>query len=220
MKKWITIDVLIIGFLVTVASGFGYAIPNALNLPGWLCIVICFAIAIVFEELGYKIIFNEYTQAKPHRKYVMFAAFILLFIIGNYFYKKLYGETLLNDLSDQFEQVFIFALIGFVMSVTKYYLKTKKIKNKYNEAEEGFKFNTEEKGAIKELNRDNKEVKGEYDTSLAIKTRTGTFVGEKDKDVIRILLILFGFSILYIDVEIDKNINGTITTLCHFKTVP
>ena len=184
MKKWITIDVLIIGFFVTVASGFGYAVPNALNLPDWLCIVICFAVAIVFEELGYKIIFNEYTQAKPHRKYVMFAVFILLFIIGNYFYKKLYGETLLNDLSEQFEQVFIFALIGFVMSFVKYYLKTRKIKDKYNEAEEGFKFNTEEKEVIKDLNRKNKEVKAEYDTSLAVKTRTGIFVGENDKDVI------------------------------------
>lgn len=184
MKKWITIDVLIIGFLATVAGSFGYSIPSALNLPGWLCLVICLAAAIIFEEIGDRIIFSKFTQSKASRKYLMFAIFILLFFIGNWFYKRLYGETLYNDLSDQFVQVFIFALIGFTISIVKHYIKRKRIKDKYNDAEEGFKFNAEEKEIIEDLNQINKEITGEYDTSLAVRTRTGVFVGEKDEDVI------------------------------------
>ena len=184
MKKWITIDSFIVAIVVTLTSGFGYAIPDALNAPEWLSMAICFAVAIITETIGNEIIFSKFAQEKPIRKYLIFVVFILLFLIGNSIYESLYEKTLFSDLPGGFKEVIIFSLISFVISVVYHYYKTVKVKDKYGDAESGFKFSDKDKKAIKNMNHRNKEITGEYDKSLAVKTKVGTFVGEKEEDIV------------------------------------
>ena len=184
MKKWITIDAFIVAFLSAMGYGFGFSIPAMLNVPVWICFVICFAAGLLMESLGEKIIYSKFTQEKMIRKILVFAAFIAVFLLGNWISIKCLDESLIEGLGEEFGFVTLFAGLGLVTSLVKHYIKTVKAKKRYGTGEEGFRFNEKEKARIEEMNGQNAEITGEYDAGLAAKTRTGIFVGEEDGKVL------------------------------------
>ena len=180
MKKWITIDAFIVAFFSAMGYAFGYSIPSQLNVPVWLCFVICFAGGMAMEEIGGKIIYSRFTQEKVWRKLLVFAAFIVIFFIGNFISSKFLEESLIEGLGEEWGFVILFAVLGLVTSFVKQYTMTVKAKKRYGSGEEGFRFNEKEKAYIEGMNGKNTEITGEYDSDLAAKTRTGIFVGEKE----------------------------------------
>ena len=184
MKKWITIDAFIVAFFSAMGYAFGYSIPALLNVPGWLCMVICIAGGLVMEEIASKIIYSKFTQEKVWRKLLVFAAFVVIFLIGNAISKKCLDESLIGGLGEEWGFVILFAVLGLVTSFVKHYSRTVKVKAKYGEGEEGFRFNAAEKTYIEELNGKNAEITREYDPALAVKTRTGVYVGTKKAGVL------------------------------------
>ena len=101
MKKWITIDAFIVAFFSAMGYGFGYSIPAMLNLPGWLCMIICIAGGMVMEEIASKIIYSKFTQEKAWRKLLVFAAFVAIFLIGNSISTKHLDESLIEGLKEE-----------------------------------------------------------------------------------------------------------------------
>ena len=184
MKKWITIDAFIVAFFSAMGYAFGYSIPAMLNVPGWLCMVICIAGGLVMEEIASNIIYSKFTQEKVWRKLLVFAAFVVIFLIGNAISTKYLDESLIGGLGEEWGFVVLFAVLGLVTGLVKSYRKAVKVKAKYGEGEEGFRFNATEKEYIKELNQENAEITGEYDFALAAKTRTGVYIGEKEDSVL------------------------------------
>ena len=108
MKKILIPDEYICAIFSTVGYGLGYSIPYALGVPGWLSMVICFAVGLSFEQAAAKIIYSRFTQEKKSRKRLIAAAFILLFLAGNFISVKLFKESLLGNLEEEFCYIFLF----------------------------------------------------------------------------------------------------------------
>jgi para-nitrobenzyl esterase len=58
--------------------------------------------------------------------------------------------------------------------------RVRKIRKLYGDGSEGYVFDVADKN-IEQVNRQNRTVHGEYDAECAVRTRTGTYVGEKYK---------------------------------------
>ena len=184
MRKWIILDEYICAILSAMGYGFGYSIPYIFGVPEWICLVICFACGLSLEQLAIKIIYSRFTQEKRSRRLQIFAAFILFFLIGNFISTTVFEESLAGNLIEEFGFVLLFEVFGFAISLFRQRYKVAKVKAKYGDGEEGFRFDSDEKSYIKGLNQKNAEIIGEYDKSLAVKIRTGVYVGEKDKEVL------------------------------------
>ena len=184
MKKWITIDAFIVAFFSAMGYAFGYSIPAKLNLPGWLCLILCIAGGMVLEEIASKIVYSKFTQEKTGRKLLVFAAFVVIFLIGELISTKYMDESLIEGLKEEWGYVLLFAVLGLVSSFVRRYTQTAKVKKKYGEGEEGFRFTDEEKAYMEGLNGKNAEFTGKADPALTAKTRTGVYVGVKDGSVL------------------------------------
>ena len=184
MKKWLTIDDVVCSFLSAVAYGFGYSIPSALNAPGWLCLVICFALGMFAESFSAKIIYSKFVQEKPSRRLIVSLLYVAFFIVCNAISNTLLKSSLVGGLEEQIITVAAFAFLGFIVSIVTKYFRYLKVKDRYGDNEEGYKLNGEEKNYMRSLDKQNKEIIGEYDTNLAVKTRNGIYVGQQDGDLI------------------------------------
>ena len=138
----------------------------------------------VAEEVSGRIMLTRYVQEKPVRKFCVFLAFLFVFLIGHLISMKVFGDSLFDSLKEEYMFVLLFAGIGFVKSLAGYYSRVKKVKDRYGRGEEGFRFTKEETEHIRSLNRQNAEITGTYNRSLAVRTPNGTYVGEKDGKVI------------------------------------
>ncbi len=184
MRKWIIADEYICAFLSAMGYGFGYSIPYIFGAPGWLCLAICLPCGLLLEQLAIKIIYSRYAQEKKSRKLLIFTGFILFFLIGNFVSVKIFEEPLVGNLVEEFGYVLLFEVVGFGIYMLRHHYRKTRVKEKYGNGEEGFRLDRDEKDYIKSLNRRNGKITGEFDESLAVKTRTGIYVGEKRKDVL------------------------------------
>ena len=184
MKKWITIDAFIVAFFSAMGYAFGYSVPSMLNVPDWLCLILCIVGGMAMQEIASRIIYSRFTQEKAWRKVLVFSAFVVVFLIGNAISTKRLDESLIGGLGLEWGSVVLFAVLGLVTSLVKRSYKTGKVKKKYGSGEEGFRFNAEEKAYIEGLNVKNAEITGVYDPKLAVKTRTGVYVGTKESGVL------------------------------------
>ena len=184
MRKWIIADEYICAFLSAMGYGFGYSIPYIFGAPGWLCLLICLPCGLLLEQLAIKIIYSRYAQEKLSRKLLIFAGFILFFLVGNFVSIKIFEESLVGNLAEEFGYVLLFEVVGFAVFMLRHHYRKTKVKEKYGDGEEGFRFGPDEKDYIKGLNRENAKITGEFDDSLAVKTRTGIYVGEREAGVL------------------------------------
>ena len=128
MKKWITVDALIVAFISAVAYGFGFSIPNGLGASDLLCTVLSFAVGLSVESIAEKIMYSKFTQEKRSGKFLVFAAFIAIFVICELISRKLFGNSLFENLQEEIGYVVIFSVLGFAVSLGKHYYKTVKAK--------------------------------------------------------------------------------------------
>ena len=186
MKKLFTIDDFMVAFISALGYGFGYSIPMRLGWPQLACIVICFAIGILLEEIVGKIVFSKTVQAKTSSRVCVYAAILLVFIIGEYASTRLLGESLLEGLQEEFAFVVGLPVLGFVVSLLIRGYRVRKIRKLYGDGSQGYVFDVK-KEDIEETNKQNQPILGAYDAGLAVKTRTGVYVGEKYKKTIAYL---------------------------------
>ena len=184
MRKWIIADEYICAFLSAMGYGFGYSIPYIFGAPGWLCLLICFPSGMLLEKLAVKIIYSRYCQENRTRKLLIFAGIILFFLVGNFVSTKVFEESLVGNLMEEFGYVLLFEVAGFAFYMLRHQYKRARARKRYGSGEEGFRFEAEEKAYMQGLNGKNGKISGEVDEALAVKTRTGIYVGKKEDGVL------------------------------------
>ena len=178
MRKLFTIDDFMIALMSSLGYGFGFTIPKLFGLPDVVCLLICLAFGFTVEELISKIVFKEAVQRRPMYLVLIYIAFFLIFVIANHVSFSWMGVSMLDYLLEEYIYVIGLPIIGFIVSLLIRRYRIRKIRELYGDGSNGYVFNID-KEDVAELNGQNKSVHGDYDDELAVKTRTGIYVGEK-----------------------------------------
>ena len=186
MKKLFTIDDFMVAFVSALGYGFGESIARLSHWSKPMCMVASFALGILLEEIISNIIFSKEVQKDKNKRDMIFVAIFLLFIAAQWFSIQWMGVSMMDYLQEEFQYVVIIPAIGFVLNLLIRYYRVWKIRRLYGDGSKGYVFNLK-KEDIEELNRQNQPILGSYDADLAVKTRTGIYVGEKYKDTISYL---------------------------------
>ena len=182
MKKLFTIDDIMVSFISALGYGFGETISR---LSGWskpMCMVASLVVGLVVGEIINKIAFSKTVQKKPINRIITYVACFLLFLIAQGVSVWWMGVSMIDYVTDEVAFVVIFPVVGFGISLLIRGYRVYKIRKVYGDGSEGFVFNLKEE-EIEDLNRENQPIDGKYDTDLAVKTRTGIYVGEEQKKV-------------------------------------
>ena len=87
---------------------------------------------------------------------------------------------MLEYLKEKFAFAVGLPVLGFVVNLLIRAYRIRRIRKAYGDGNKGYVFSVS-KEEIKEINRENKTVRGGYDADCAVRTRTGIYVGEKYK---------------------------------------
>ena len=183
MKKLFTIDDFMVAFVAALGYGFGENIARLFGWPEFMCIVACFALGILLEEIIGGIVFSKAVQKNKSTRILIFAAILLVFLTAQYVSIKWMGASMMEYLEEEFLFVVGLPILGFIVNMIIRGYHVRKIRKIYGDGSEGFVFDLKAKD-IEETNRQNQAITGEYDKNLAVKTRGGIFVGEKYKNTI------------------------------------
>ncbi|MBR3050021.1 MAG: carboxylesterase family protein [Selenomonadaceae bacterium] len=184
MRKLFTIDDLFIALVAAVGYGFSFEIPKILGYPEWLSIASCLVIGMALEGLEYKIVFSKTVQNKPACRFTAFAVLIIIFFAAVYIATTT-GVSILNYVVEQFQFVIIPPILIFAFNMALRQYRIKKIRERYGDGSDGFVFDGQLKQSeLDKLNQQNQQIHGAFDNNLAVKTKTGIFVGIKEKNAI------------------------------------
>ena len=129
-----------------------------------------------------KIVFNKTVQKSTTNKVLIFFALFVIFLIGGYVALQLTGLSLKDYFVENYIYSILPSVLGFAFSMIVRWYQIRKIRVRYGDGSQGFLYDdmyTREE--IEEFNKQNRQIKGEYDTKLAVKTKTGVYVGYKEK---------------------------------------
>ena len=177
MKKLFTIDDFAVASVSALASGYSETLSRLLGVPQLLCVVISIGLAIAAEGLIGRIIFSEPVQRNTGKRISIYAGILLLFLAAHAFSSRWMGVSMVDYVLDEFQFVVGLPVLGFLVNMLIRAYKIHKIRGLYGDGNEGYVFDVSN-DEVEEINRQNRPVHGEYDSDLAVKTRTGVFVGE------------------------------------------
>ena len=183
MKKLFTIDDFMVAFIAALGYGFGETIAQ---LSGWsevMCIVACFAVGIAAEEIISRIVFSKSVQKSRTNRILTYIAIVLIFLGGQYISIRWMGVSMLEYLEEEFAFVVGLPILGLIVNLIIRWYRVRKIRGLYGDGNEGYVFDLKDKD-IEKTNGQNQLISGEYDASCAVKTKTGVYVGEKNKKTI------------------------------------
>ena len=185
MKKLFTIDDLMIGFVMAIGYGLGFAIPKAMGWSDLESGVVCCVVGWLLQEIATRILFSKTVQKKPAYRYMVFAVIILIFLAAEYAAMSWMGLSASDYLLEQYLYIIGLPILMFAFKMAVRWYRVWKIRKVYGDGSNGFVFD----GALKdvdldEVNRQNQPISGAYDTEYAVKTKTGIYVGAKEKDII------------------------------------
>ena len=186
MKQLFTIDDFMVAFISALGYGYGYTLSK---LAGWseiMCLAACFALGIALEEIISKIVFSKAVQKSNANRLFTYIAILLVFLAAQYVSLRWMGASLLEDLEEEFAWVVGLPILGFVVNLLIRGYRIHKIRKLYGDGTKGYVFDLDNED-IEETNQQNQPILGEYDTDLAVKTRTGVYVGEKEGKTISYL---------------------------------
>ena len=186
MKKLFTIDDFMIALIAALGYGYGYAIAELFGWPTPLCLVACFALGIALETIMDKIIFSETVQKKTKNRVIAYAVIPIVFLVAHFIATRWLGASMIEDAKEEFMWVIGLPILGFVISLITRWIRIRRIRKIYGDGDEGYVSNVSDE-VVEELNEQNQPVVGEYDAECTVKTKTGTFVGEKNGKVINYL---------------------------------
>ena len=183
MKKLFTVDDFMVAFISALGYGFGETIAK---LSGWselVCVAASFALGIVMEEIISRIVFSKAVQKNLTNRIITYVAIVLVFLAAHYVSMRWMGVSMLDYLKDEFMYVVGLPVLGFGVNLLIRRYRILKIRKLYGDGSKGYVFDLD-KEDIEEINKQNEPVLGEYDADLAVKTRTGVYVGEEKQKTI------------------------------------
>ena len=174
-----------IAFVTAIGYGLSYEIAKLLGWAEWQCAVACLVFGVAVEWVVSKIIFSSTIQKKPTYRIIAFAVLICIFVVVQYFVMKWWKLSMLEHLAGQYGYVILAPILGFAFTMAVRWYRIRKVREQYGDGSHGFVFDEAlKKTDLDELNRQNQPIRGSYDTDCAVKTKTGIYVGVKEKNVI------------------------------------
>ena len=186
MKKLFTVDDFAVAFVSALGYGYGETISRLFGWPELVCGLASFAVGVVAEGIISRIAFSKEIQKNKGNRVMIYGAIFLLFLLGHYISVQWMGVSLMDYLLEEFMWVVGLPVLGFAVNLLIRWLRIRKIRRLYGDGSKGYVFDVK-KEDIEETNRQNQPVSGEYDEELAVRTRTGIYVGEKLKKTISYL---------------------------------
>ena len=183
MKKLFTIDDFMVAFISALGYGFGETIAHLSGWPELMCVAACFALGIAMEEIITKIVFSKTVQKNLTNRIITYVVIVLVFLAGQYVSTRWMGMSMMEYLQEEFMYVVGLPILGFIVNLFIRGYRVRRIQKLYGDGSKGYVFDLDQKD-IEETNRQNQPVSGGYDADLAVKTRTGVYVGEEDKKTI------------------------------------
>lgn len=186
MKKIFTIDDFIVAGISGIGYGLGFKIPQILGYEEWQCGLICLAVGFALDKLASTIVFSKTVQSSKINRFLALVGYNLIFMAVEYAFMS-YKDISIDDFAiEGYAYMVVPAILGFVFSMIVRQYRIRKIRKRYGDGSKGFVFDDflEDEEFLEELNQQNQPIKGEFDAGLAVKTKTGFFVGEKIKDAI------------------------------------
>ena len=186
MKKLFTIDDIMIAFVSSLGYGFSDTISRQLGWPMFLCIGATMVLGIALEGIINRIVFSEAIQKKPENRIIIYVAFFVIFVIAHCVSVATMGVSMVDYLLEQYVYVIGLPILGFVVNLLIRAYRICKIRKRYGDGSEGYVFDMTSE-TINEVNQRNQPISSGYDADCAVKTRTGTYVGERQKETITFL---------------------------------
>lgn len=179
MKKIITLDLIFVSLFSSIGYGLGFFIPSNMGVNYLFSLIICMVVGTIFDTFMNSILYSKYIQEKSYRRYTAFVVISLVFVLTWILSVKFLSHSLIGDVTIQYLFVFGIPVITFLISIIIECIKRRRILKKYGSGEKGYFFNKEEIEDLYSFSSVNKEITGEYDKSLSIKTKYGIYVGRK-----------------------------------------
>ena len=180
MRKLFTIDNFMVAFIAALGYGFGETIAKLSGWPDIICGVASLALGITMEEIITKIVFSKAVQKSTVNRVFTYAAILFVFLLAQYVSIRWMGVSMLEYVHEEFVFVVILPILGLIVNLIIRAFRVLKIRMRYGDGSEGYVFDVTDKD-LKEVNRQNQAVQGEYDEGCAVRTQTGIYVGEKYK---------------------------------------
>ena len=180
MKKLFTIDDFMVAFMSAMGYGLGYALAKHAGWSDIMSLAACLVLGMSLETVVSKIIYSKAVQKKNSNRFITYVVIFLVFTAAQYFAYSRMGVSLLRDLRDEWAFVVGFPIVAFIVNMIIRGFRIRKIRKRYGDGSKGFVFDLT-KEDIEETNAQNQAVQGDYDADLAVKTRTGVYVGYLEK---------------------------------------
>lgn len=173
-----------VALIAALGYGLGAEIPKLLGWHPWLCVGLSMVAGNVLDMLVKTLVFSESVQKRKMNSVMIFAAFILVFLAIQCFLLCRLDMSLLDYLVEQYEYALVLPVLGLAASRLVRWYFVRKVRKRYGDGSKGFVFDMPDRAALDELNMQNQPVRGKYDAAYAIKTKTGTYVGFKQKKAV------------------------------------
>ena len=184
MRKLFTIDDFIVAGISGIGYGLGFKIPAILGYEEWQCGLICLVVGFALDKLANAVVFSRAVQSSTANRIIIFLAYVLIGLaIQDAFIS--WKDISIDDYAMQgYAYLVVPAILGFAFSMALRQYRIRKIRQHYSNGSGVYVFDEllEKKELLAELNQQNKQIHGVYDTELAVKTKSGIFVGDKVKD--------------------------------------
>ena len=183
MKKLFTLDDFMVAFISALGYGLGAEIPVILGLPAWVSPVLSLIAGMALSVIADKLVFSKLVQKKPANRFLAFGGILLIFVIAQIVLSTQSEVSLLQYVKEEHLTIILFPILGFLFSVFIRWLRIRKIRAQYGDGSKGFVYAVKQ-ADIDAVNRQNQPITGAYDAACAVKTRTGVYVGVKDKKLL------------------------------------
>ena len=175
-----------VAVIAALGYGFGYSLAKRCGWPEAVCVAACLALGMALEEATGRIIFSKAIQRKRANRVLAYAVVLLIFVAAHAVSVRWLGESMLETVQEEVIYTVGFAVLGLIVNLFLRWIRAKRIRERYGDGEEGFVFDlTQEDQA--ETDKQNQRIHGEYDAGLAVKTRTGIYVGERNRSILTYL---------------------------------
>ena len=185
MKKLFTVDDLIVAGISGIGYGLGFEIPKILGYAEWQCGLICLIVGATLDKLANVVVFSKVVQSSTANRIMLLLAYILVGTAIQYYFVS--WKISVDDYAmEGYAYLIVPAILGFAFSMALRRYRVRKIRRLYGDGSNGFLFDEllKRKDFLAELNGQNQPIHGEFDENLAVKTKTGVFVGDRTKDSI------------------------------------
>ena len=186
MKKIFTVDDLMVAVIAALGYGFGYSLARRCGWPETACVAACLVLGMALEEAAGRLIFSKAIQRKRANRVLAYAVIILIFAAAQAVSVRWLGESMLGNVQQEVIFTVGFAVLGLIVNLFLRWIRARRIRGRYGDGGEGFVFDLSREDQA-ETDRQNQRIHGGYDAGLAVKTRTGIYVGERNHKMLTYL---------------------------------